>query len=96
MTRDNLSKRKMWMIKYVYFARSMSLSPTYSMSVVWQEICGGVVAELTNQPEIVDFESMAKLWIRDKTLKVENALTTIVIWCLWKTRNDMCFCAGQG
>jgi hypothetical protein len=49
------------------------------------------MAKLTNRPEIVDFESMAKLWIRDKTLKVVNVLTTTVIWCLWKIRNDMCF-----
>jgi hypothetical protein len=46
-------------------------------------IMWGAVAKLTNWPEIVDFESMAKLWIRDKTLKIVNVLTTAVILCLF-------------
>jgi hypothetical protein len=38
-----------------------------------------------------DFESSAKLWIRDKKFKAVNLCNAAVLWCIWKTRNDICF-----
>jgi hypothetical protein len=49
------------------------------------------VAEITNRAKVVDFESMARLWIRDNKLKVVNVFYTVVILCIWKVRNNLCF-----
>jgi hypothetical protein len=40
------------------------------------------VAEITNRAKVVDFESMARLWIRDNKLKDVNVFYTAVIWCI--------------
>jgi hypothetical protein len=39
----------------------------------------------------VDFESVVKLWLREKKFKVVNTCTSVVIWTLWKSRNNLCF-----
>jgi hypothetical protein len=38
-----------------------------------------------------DFEFVAKLWLNDKKYKHVNVLTAVVLWILWKTRNNLCF-----
>jgi hypothetical protein len=38
-----------------------------------------------------DFESIAKLWLRDKQFKYINMCNAAVLWTLWKIRNDLCF-----
>jgi hypothetical protein len=91
LTRDNLSKRINVDDKTCLFCAEYE-----SVTHLFYECCvaksmWGVVAELTSWTEIVDFESMAKLWIRNKNLKAVNVLTTAVIWCIWKVRNDICF-----
>jgi hypothetical protein len=41
-----------------------------------------------------DFESVAKLWIRDRKCKFVNIVNIVVLCSLWKTRNNMCFHRG--
>jgi hypothetical protein len=79
LTRDNLSKRKNVDDKTCIFCTEYELVSHLFYECCVARIMWGVVAKLTNRPEIVDFESMAKLWIRDKTLKIMNVLTTAVI-----------------
>jgi hypothetical protein len=38
-----------------------------------------------------DFESMAKLWLNDKKCRFVNIVTSVVLWCLWEARNNICF-----
>jgi hypothetical protein len=38
-----------------------------------------------------DFESIAKLWLNDKSYKFVNILNAVVLWSLWKTRNNCVF-----
>jgi hypothetical protein len=38
-----------------------------------------------------DFESMAKLWINNKKFKLVNIFTSVVLWSLSRTRNNMIF-----
>jgi hypothetical protein len=42
-----------------------------------------------------DFESIAKLWLSDKKYKYVNVLNAVVLWSLWKTRNNLCFQVSQ-
>jgi hypothetical protein len=39
----------------------------------------------------VDFESMAKWWLHGKKFNVVNVINAVVLWTIWKSRNDMCF-----
>jgi hypothetical protein len=43
----------------------------------------------------MDFESIARLWLNDKKYKFVNILNAVVLWSLWKTRNNMCFQVSQ-
>jgi hypothetical protein len=54
--------------------------------LVWSEIC-----EIANTLVIADFESVGRLWVRGKKGRAINALTSAVIWALWKLRNHVCF-----
>jgi hypothetical protein len=38
-----------------------------------------------------DFESMAKYWLRGKKYNIVNIFSIVVLWTIWKTRNDLCF-----
>jgi hypothetical protein len=79
LTKDNLSKRKNVDDKTCIFCTEDEFVSHLFYECYVARIMWGVVAKLTNRSEIVDFESMAKLWIRDKTLKIMNVLTTAVI-----------------
>jgi hypothetical protein len=91
LTRYNLSKRKNVEDKSCLFC-----TENESVTHLFYECCVAKnmwkeVAEITNRPVVVDFESMAKLWVRDTKLKAVNVFYTAVNWCIWKARNDLCF-----
>jgi hypothetical protein len=45
--------------------------------------------------DMLDFESIVRLWLNDKKYKFVNILNAVVLWSLWKTRNNMCFQVSQ-
>jgi hypothetical protein len=54
--------------------------------MIWADI-----SEVTDNPLIVDFESMGTMWVRGKKARAFNVLTSAVVWAIWKLRNCMCF-----
>ena len=38
-----------------------------------------------------DFESVARWWISNKKNDILNICCAALMWCIWKTRNDICF-----
>jgi hypothetical protein len=42
-----------------------------------------------------NFGSMAKLWVMGSKFKLINVCTTVVLWSIWKIRNDICFQVAQ-
>jgi hypothetical protein len=38
-----------------------------------------------------NFESIAKLWLKNKKCKFVNILNVVVLWSLWKIGNNFCF-----
>jgi hypothetical protein len=82
LTRDNLDKRKKLDDKSCMFCADIE-----SITHLFYECCVAKcmwfeVAEITNRAKVVDFESMARLWIRDNKLKDVNVFYTAVIWCI--------------
>jgi hypothetical protein len=63
-----------------YSVLNMNQLGIYFMSVVWLEGFG-----------ITDFESMAKWWIRGKKFDSVNVIYAVVLWAIWKLRNNLCF-----
>ena len=43
-----------------------------------------------------DYESVAKLWVANKKHVVTNVISSVVLWSLWKLRNEICFQRGFG
>jgi hypothetical protein len=67
-----------------------------SVSHLFYECCVAtriweVVAEIVELPLVVDFEAMARWWIRGKKYNSVNVIYTAVLWSLWKLRNNLCF-----
>jgi hypothetical protein len=91
LTRDNLAKRKNVDNKTFLFCDDLESTHHLFYECCVTQIMWGVVAKITGLPEILDFESMAKLWLRDKRLKAMNVFSTAVVWCIWKVRNEICF-----
>jgi hypothetical protein len=82
LTRDNLDKRKKLDDKSCMFCADIE-----SITHLFYECCVAKcmwfeVVEITNRAKVVDFESMARLWIRDNKLKDVNVFYTAVIWCI--------------
>lgn len=38
-----------------------------------------------------DYESVAKYWIANKKHLITNVVSSVVLWSLWKLRNELCF-----
>lgn len=52
---------------------------------------GGVISELLGIQLGGDYESVARLWIANKRHFITNAVSSAVVWSLWKLRNELCF-----
>lgn len=51
----------------------------------------GVLSELCGLDLGANYESVAKMWLSNKKFQFANIITSAVIWCLWKMRNELCF-----
>jgi hypothetical protein len=49
------------------------------------------VADITSLPAITDFATLGKYWVMGRKYAEFNVLSSVVIWTLWKTRNNLCF-----
>jgi hypothetical protein len=52
---------------------------------------GGGLSDIFGFHFGADFESVAIFWLCNKKWKILNISTTVVLWVLWKLRNEHCF-----
>jgi hypothetical protein len=91
LTRDNLAKRKdLDDLTCLFCAEPESVQHLFFGCCVAQSIWE-TISEIIGITVGRDFESVAKLWIRDKNCKFVNIVNAAVLWALWKTRNNLCF-----
>jgi hypothetical protein len=92
LTGDNLLKRKrLDDITCLFCTEPESVRHLLFDCCVAQSIWGSI-SEMLGFHVGKDFESIAKLWLNDKKYKYVNILNNVVVlWSLWKTRNNMCF-----
>jgi hypothetical protein len=91
LTRDNLAKRR-----HVEDLTCLFCSEYEFVHHIFFECCvatapWSIVSEIMQVSVGADFESVAKLWLREKKYKDINTCTSAVLWTLWKARNELCF-----
>jgi hypothetical protein len=90
LTRDNLVKRKKIDDLTCLFCSELESAKHFFECCVAHNIWG-TISEMLGFQVGMDFESMAKLWLNDKKCRYVNIATDVVLWCLWKIRNNICF-----
>jgi hypothetical protein len=50
-----------------------------------------IAAEIMGVDVMRGFESLAKWWIKGDNYNAINVLHAVVLWTLWKKRNNVCF-----
>jgi hypothetical protein len=91
LTRDDLGKRKnLDDNSCSFYSENESLDHIFFDCCVSCELWINV-NEVTGVNVGHDFDSVAKLWLSDKKFNLVNVCTTVVLWSLWKSRNDMIF-----
>jgi hypothetical protein len=51
----------------------------------------GVISDMLGLPVFSDFETMGTWWLKVKKHNIVNVLSSVVLWALWKKRNNICF-----
>jgi hypothetical protein len=95
LTRDNLSKRRPVDDPTCLFCSEIESGSHLFFHCCVAKALWAVISEIIEFPVGAGFESVAKLWIREKKIKIVNTCTTAVIWTLRKYRNEMCFQVSQ-
>jgi hypothetical protein len=91
LTRDNIDKRRsLEDLSCLFYSEPESAHHLFFECCVASSIWN-TMSEVLGVSVGRNFESIAKLWLRDKHLKYINLCNAAVLWCLWKTRNDICF-----
>jgi hypothetical protein len=91
LTRDNLAKRRQVDDKTCLFCAELESVSHLFFNCCVARMAWNDIYEMTNTPVIIDFESMGRMWVKGKKGRAFNVLTSIVVWALWKLRNNMCF-----
>lgn len=91
MTRDNLTKRREVLDQScVFYVEKESvdhlLFQCYVAKRIWH-----IVLTMLNLSDDCNYETMASRWLANKHHNVNNIICAVVLWCLWKLRNDLCF-----
>ena len=91
LTRDNLQKRRDVRDPTCLFcAESETISHLFFNCCVavnvWRIISDMLSVELG-----CNYESVARFWIANKKHLITNVISSVVLWSLWKLRNELCF-----
>jgi hypothetical protein len=82
LTRDNLAKRKEVDDKSCLFCSENETAGHLLYECIAARYMWEIVSEVTELPLIIDYELMAKWWIRHKKLNAVNVFYTAVVWPL--------------
>ena len=90
LTRLNLSKRQnIPDLSCLFCVEPESVMHLFFECAVAKEMWRNI-SPLTGLPVVTDYLSVARLWICEKTHKIPNIVHSVVLWSMWKFRNDMC------
>jgi hypothetical protein len=91
LTRDNLHKRqKVPDLCCVFCSEDENIPHLFFECVVARELWKQI-SMITKIREQVNLLAISRLWICVKTHIVPNIVHAVVLWSLWKCRNEVCF-----
>jgi hypothetical protein len=94
LARDNLAKRRNLNDKTCVFCSELeSVNHLFFQCCVAQAMWS-YVSDITNVRLGIDFESVTRFLLHGKKMKVLNVFSSMSLWTIWKSRNDICFYAS--
>ena len=91
LTRDNLAKRSSVENKSCLFCNEPKSVFHLFFECVVANVCWSYLADILNINLGYNFESVARWWVSNNRHKVLNSCSAALMWCSWKTRNEICF-----
>ena len=91
LTRDNLAKRRNVENMNCLFCDEPESVHHLFFECVVAKACWAYLADIFHIGFGNDFESVARWWVSNTRHKIMNCCSSVLMWCLWKTRNELCF-----
>jgi hypothetical protein len=91
LTRDNLDKRRKLDDLTCLFCSEPETAHHLFFECCVAHSIWSIMSKILGISVGRDFESIAKLWLRDKQFKYINMCNAAVLWTLWKTRMTFAF-----
>jgi hypothetical protein len=91
LTRDNLAKRRNVDDKTCLFCKEYETVHHLFFECCVAQLMWENVADITGFPTVIEFATLGKFWVLGRKYAEFNVLSSVVIWTLWKTRNNLCF-----
>jgi len=91
LTRDNLAKRKRVDVMSCLFCAEPETVHHLFFDCVVAKVCWAYLVDNFHIGLGTDFESVARWWVSNSRYKIMNCCSSALLWCLWKTRNELCF-----
>ena len=91
LTRDNLAKRRNVENMNCLFCDEPESVHHMFFECVVAKTCWAYLADIFHICFGKDFESVARWWVSNTRHKIMNCCSSVLMWCLWKTRNELCF-----
>jgi hypothetical protein len=91
LTRDNVAKRKELDNRSCMFCLESETADHLFFKCCVACSIWDIVAEIMGVDVVRDFESLAKWWIKGDNYNAITVLHAVVLWTLWKKRNNVCF-----
>jgi hypothetical protein len=91
LTRDNLVKRGNVDDKTCLFCKVYESVHHLFFGYCVAQLMWKHVADITGLPAIIEFSTLGKFWILGRKYADFYVLSSVVIWTIWKTRNNLYF-----
>ena len=91
LTRDNLAKRRNVEDYSCLFCSQQESVCHLFFDCVVAKTCWSYLVDIFHVDLGSNFESVARWWVSNNRYKVMNCCSAALMWCLWKTRNEICF-----
>jgi hypothetical protein len=91
LTRDNLAKRRKVEDKTCLFCAKKETCQHLFFDCVVAKRCWVLIYEIIEVSVGEDMVNIGKFWLSSKRNSLLNIVTSVVLWSIWKLRNELYF-----
>jgi hypothetical protein len=91
LTRDNLAKRRKLEDESCLLCSEKETSQHLFFDCAVAKQCWVIFSELLGTRVGSDITEIGKFWLSPKKYVLVNIITAVVLWSIWKLRNEFCF-----